>query len=152
MQIEQAIYARLAADATLSALVGTRIYPDQGQEDADLPFVVYDQAEEERVRTMTGYVSLGRQQMRLEVTAATKSSAKAVVAALKGSLDGYAGPVGSGTLSVAGIFHEGEASGAEPPYHANALGEYTAELTLSIFYSTSDVLVLEQGGVLLLES
>lgn len=35
------IYAALAADSTLAALVSTRIYPETAPDEADLPLVVY---------------------------------------------------------------------------------------------------------------
>lgn len=135
MEIEQALYAHLTAAPALAALVGTRVYPDQAEEGATLPYLVYEQAEQERLRTLTGHVSLARWGMHLEIVAVSKSSAKAVRNAVLASLEDFRGTLGTGTLQAAGAFVEGEESGAEPPQHAEGQGEYRWGLDLSIWFS-----------------
>lgn len=145
MEIEQAIYAHLTTAPALAALVGTRVYPDQGAEGATLPFVVYEQAEQEKQRVLAphpthatpGYVGLTRWSMHIEIIAVTKASAKAVRNAVIAALDGFHGTLGTGagSLTVAGVFNDAEESGAEPPQHAEGLGEYRWGIDLSIWFS-----------------
>jgi hypothetical protein len=82
------VYQALASDTGVSALVGTRIYPEVAPDEADLPLIVYT------VRTVEG-VDGNAPIMRCNVTAncyaATDAAADAVGVAVRAVLDGFDG-------------------------------------------------------------
>lgn len=135
MEIEEAIYARLKADAALGALVGERIFPGQAPTDAQRPYVIYEEAAQERVRTLTGYAGLNRWAMHLDFYAGTRAQAKAVRAKVSELLDGFRGDLGpSGEITVQGVFHDDQDSGTEQPIHGDETGEHRLSLDLSVWF------------------
>ena len=133
MQIEEAIYARLMADTSITTLIGDRLYPAQGPQSTTLPVVVYGQAYQKRVQSLTGYINLNQYTMRLDLWASTYKVAKTVYHALRTNLLGFQGEL-SGDVTVNGIFEEGGDDGAEPPAHDEETGLYTAGIDLAIWY------------------
>ena len=85
--IGAAIYARLSADAGVSALVGTRIYPGAGPENATYPLVLYNQIDSGAVRDLASVTDHFRTLQQIDVYAATKGNAVAIAAAVRASLD-----------------------------------------------------------------
>lgn len=85
--IGAAIYARLSGDAGVSALVGTRIYPGAGPEGATYPLVLYNQIDSGAVRDLSSATDHFRTLQQIDVYATTKSSAVAIAAAVRASLD-----------------------------------------------------------------
>lgn len=135
MDIEQAVWQHLTGDAEIKRLIGNRLYPDQVPQGEQLPYVVYSQAQRLRSRTFTGYVSLNACSIHMEIYGATRSSVVDVRQAIGSRLDGFTGTIGSQTVAVSGVFHDGEDTGAEVPVHGNELGEYMASLDLTIHYN-----------------
>lgn len=82
------IYAALAGNATVAALVGTRIYPEEAPADADLPMIVYT------VRTAEG-IEGSAPLLRCTVTAngyaATDATAESRGVAVRAVLNGFDG-------------------------------------------------------------
>lgn len=78
MSAESALYSALSGASGLTALVGTRIYPDVIPEDADLPAVVYQRAGTSPVTTI-GNVTVA-ENIRFVITAwaETRTAADAV--------------------------------------------------------------------------
>lgn len=80
------IYTALATNATVAALVGTRIYPEEAPADADLPLIVYT------VRTavsIDGTAPLLRCNVTANSYASTDATAESLGAAVRTALDGY---------------------------------------------------------------
>ena len=138
MNVEEALYARLAADAGVSALVSARIYPEQAVQADTFPLVTYSEASAEFLYSLAGRINLNKYSMHLDVYASSYSSAKAVRAALMACLDGMQQTaIGAGTVTVLGSFLEQGESGHEAPIHADEYGIFRAGLDVSIHYQSN---------------
>jgi hypothetical protein len=71
------VYAALAANAGVAALVGTRIYPEQAPDEAELPLVVYTVKAGEALDGLIGMWPC--------------TAAEALGVAVRAALDGYDG-------------------------------------------------------------
>lgn len=86
--LKEGIFTVLAADGTLSALVGDRIYPDVADQKKILPYIVYELDSENGVPHMTGVAALAQATVQFTVWASTSISRTAVNDALRALLDG----------------------------------------------------------------
>lgn len=93
--IEGAIYYLLAADATVSGLVGTRIYPNLVPQAASLPAITYQQISGVREHTADGADGIVESRFQINCWASTYTGAKSLSDAVRKELDGYKGTVGS---------------------------------------------------------
>lgn len=134
MTIEEAIYAKLTTDGTVSALMGTRLYPAQAPQSATFPLAVYDEASARQAYTLAGVLNLNLYSMRIDCFDDSYAGAKALRNAIRDCLGGYRGDLESGTVSVRGIFNESADDGIETPIHADEFGIFRAGLDLSIHY------------------
>lgn len=136
-QIEQAMYGKLTADAGVSALIGTRIFPGQAPQSETLPLVCYTEAAQKVVMSLTGPVNLNSYAMHFDCWGESYAEVKAVYQALRTCLSGYAGDLESGAVRVRGVFEEGGDDGAESPIHAEEDGLWRAGLDVSLWYSSN---------------
>lgn len=133
MELEEAIYAKLIATSAVTDLVGTRIYPVQAPQSSTLPVVIYGQAFQKRVQSLTGCINLNQYSLRLDLWSNSYATAKALYHALRDTLLGYQGDLAGG-VTVNGIFEDGGDDGAEPPAHDEETGLFTAGIDLAIWY------------------
>jgi hypothetical protein len=84
---EQALYARLSADATLAALISTRLYPNEADADAGRPLVVYGVTGSEDRRGLDGTIYFKRRTVQVVAEADNFDTLKAVMVAVDASLD-----------------------------------------------------------------
>ena len=91
------IIARLKADGTLSALVGTRVYATVAPSGATTPYVVWRRTSVTRVDSHDGASGLATQMLQVTCLDADYLDALAVADAVRGSLDGADGTIGSTT-------------------------------------------------------
>lgn len=82
------IYAALAADSTLGALVSTRIYPETAPDEADLPLVVYTVRAGESIE---GSAAMQTATITANCYAASDATAESVASAVHDVLDGFDG-------------------------------------------------------------
>lgn len=134
MQIEEAIFAKLTTDAAVSALVSTRVYPGQAPQSSALPLIVYQQAAQQKLQTLTGVINLNSHTMSLDMWGESYAAVKALYHAVRNCLVGFRGELSGGQVDVRGIFEESGDDGAEPPVHAEEEGLYRAGLELNIWY------------------
>jgi len=87
VEIEQAIYQRLAGTAALTALVGDRIFPDEADNDSPRPLLVYAVVSTEDIRTLDGVVAWARHSVNIFCEAETFAEVKAVGVAVNECLD-----------------------------------------------------------------
>lgn len=135
MSVESAIVALLTADVTLSALVGTRVYPLMAPGDADLPLLVYAEASEVPVWSLARRLSLTAWRVRFDAYAESYASAKAVKDALLDVLDGYAATTGG--VTIRGVFRDDSNDAHDPPAHADERGYFSAGIDLAVWYERS---------------
>lgn len=86
MSMGEDIYTALSGDATLAALVGTRIYPQWRAQDAALPAVTFYQVSENPQNTIGGELALRNHQYQFDVWADSYSEAQSVVTALNAAV------------------------------------------------------------------
>ena len=91
MTIEADLYSVLAADAGVSALVSTRIYPNLAPESAANPLITYFMLAGTREHTLPGANNMKRKLVQISCHADTYSGAKALAAAVDSALqnNGY---------------------------------------------------------------
>lgn len=87
MEPEAALYARLSADATLAALIGDRLYPNEAEPDAARPLVVYGVTGSDDRRGLDGTRYFSRRTVSVVVEADNFDTVKAVMDAIDDSLD-----------------------------------------------------------------
>jgi len=87
--IEEALVSILAADGTVSGLVGTRIYPLVVPQNPTLPAVVYQRISGVREHTHDEVGDLARPRFQFTSIATTYSAAKALANAVREALDNY---------------------------------------------------------------
>lgn len=145
--IEEALVARLLADAGVVAAVGTRISPQQAAQGAldDGPCVVYQQVDTVPVMAHDGPSDLVRWRGVFTAFATSYATAKRAIAAIArpGLLVGFRGVVisGSDSLTILGIFpEEANADDLLPPAHSGETGIHASAQSLMVWYrSSSDV-------------
>jgi len=86
MSAETELYAVLAAASGLTALVGTRIYPDILPEDHQLPAVVYTRTGTQPVLTVHGGSFGDFTDLQINAWAKTRASAAAVAEQIEAAL------------------------------------------------------------------
>ena len=88
MTIETDLYTTLSGNAGVSALVGTRIYPNLVPESAANPCIDYSTVAETRVDTIAGVSDMRRSMMQISCHADTYAAAKGLAEAVFSALDG----------------------------------------------------------------
>ena len=106
--IHAAIFAHLSADAGLTALVGTRIYPQEGLENAVYPLISYFQVSSGDTwsRGLTGPQRHFRTLWQFDIIARTPIEAIAVAGALRAALDGLVNQTWGGVSIPASLFDD----------------------------------------------
>lgn len=112
----------LLQDATVSGLVGTRVYPKILPQSPTLPAITYQRVSRVQVADhLTGPGSMGRPRVQVDVWASTDSAAEALGAAVKARLNGYRGTVpGEGEVHRIALETEGGLFDAELLLHRHS--------------------------------
>lgn len=105
--IEQALLTALAADAPLTALVGTRIYPVTAPQGTAAAYVTYEKVTGNPYHDHGGSGNLRWARISYMCHAPTYSQAKAVADAIRDVLDGYRGTLDD--VSIGSILSEEDA-------------------------------------------
>lgn len=91
---EDALYAILAAAPGVSALVGTRIYPDRAPDAFVSPYIAYQLISGARDQTQESAVSISTQRFQIDcIASASSAAAKILAAEVKNVLHGYTGTI-----------------------------------------------------------
>lgn len=102
---EPAIYALLAADAGVSALVGARIYQGRLPQDPTYPALVYQVVSEQMDTAYDGAVGPGTQRIQVDSYDDDYPGSRALDAAVKEALTGARGTYA--TVQIEGVFQAG---------------------------------------------
>jgi uncharacterized protein DUF3168 len=131
--IESAVFAFLAATPAITSLLGTQtaesIYPMRAPEGVALPFLVYHKVSGHSVHSKDGDMNLAYPHFQITCWAKEYQDAKAVQAAVRTALNGYAGPTLEG-VTVPQIIVENEQDLSDP----ESL-EYGASLDVIVWHS-----------------
>jgi len=95
MDPNQAIYERLTGDAAVFALVGNRIYPQVAPQNAEKPYVTYRVVAAVDSENFEGSDELLMRRYEFTSYAELYDDARAIVAAVKQSLQAFQGMMGS---------------------------------------------------------
>lgn len=98
--LEDGLYTFLAAQAGISALVGTRIYPLVAPEGAVMPCIVYQRIGGSRVVSHSGDSELARPRIQVSAWAETYDEAKSIAEAVVAATSGYSGTWGSVSIGA----------------------------------------------------
>lgn len=90
-EAEKAIIDRLGANATVSALVSSRVYFTEAPQTPAIPYAVIYRIDSPRVHSMTGPSGLAAARIQVDCYAKTAKEAREVGAAVRVSLDGFRG-------------------------------------------------------------
>ena len=114
MRIDEALYAHLSTDAGVSALTGTRVYPEALPQGVTFPAITYLQVSSVPIRTMGG--RQGRSpRFQIDCWGSTATSAREVAEAVIAALDHYSGTMGGvDGVIVRGAFLENDQQINEP--------------------------------------
>lgn len=93
--INEAIFSRLTADAGVSALIASRVYPHRTRFEPTYPLVIYEVTGDEPVYTFGGAHGLREANMYFQCIASKYRDSKAIAAAIEASLSGFSGVLGS---------------------------------------------------------
>jgi hypothetical protein len=104
--VEEGITSLLLADATLSGLIGTRIYPVLVPSDPVYPLLTYQVVTSKREYTLSNAVTK-QKCIQFDCWGSTYSDSKQVQQALENVLSGYNGTLSDGT-KVLGTFLDAE--------------------------------------------
>lgn len=96
----------LLADATLSGLIGTRLYPLKMPQKPTYPAITYQWVTGQRVHSTDGASGLAGPRVQFDCWAETYLAMESVFEALRLRLDGYQGA--AGTTKVQGAFFDNE--------------------------------------------
>ena len=106
MSIYSAIVTRLEADATLTALISDRLYPDEVPQDDDLPAVFYMTVSDIKDQFLTVQSPLEAPNIQFTAYADTKAEAAEVADAIKASLNDYQGTLSTSTVQYIQLVNE----------------------------------------------
>ena len=102
MTAQQTLVARLTSDATLTALIGDRLWPDLTRQDPPFPFVLYQRANTDRLTGLGGPKRTNMHTVEVDVFAATAAAAETIVGVIVDRLNGWV----DRTAGVLGCFVE----------------------------------------------
>ena len=133
MDVEEAVYAHLIANAGVIAAIGNRLYPGAAPSDCASPYAVYFEAGQRFARAMTGTLPLEVYDMRIDVFADTYDGAKDARKAIYDALISKGNEtLADGSVTVRGVFHEASDAGHVVPIHATETGEFRGGLKLAV--------------------
>jgi len=137
--IKQALYEYLTADATVSGLVSTRIYPiGDVPQDAARPYVTYQRISEPREYHQGGEANLRGARFQLNCWADTPDGAETLGTAVADALSAYAGTMGANAqVTVRGAFIDAVSDDIAAPQDATQRGPARAIVEALIWYRTS---------------
>lgn len=90
---EAVLRSAMVGDATLTALIGTRVYPVIAPATASLPFVTWRRAGIQRSQTLGNPLGVPRLSVEYSIYAATYETCRSVADRMRVVLDGYGGAV-----------------------------------------------------------
>lgn len=98
--LHEALYAHLAADAGVSALVGTRIGFGQADEDDVLPYIVMQEISSVSETHLTADTGKARTRMQINSYGRDKDVASTVAIAVRDAIHTFKGTLGDGDVTV----------------------------------------------------
>ncbi|QDU62170.1 hypothetical protein Pan216_30370 [Planctomycetes bacterium Pan216] len=133
MSATKALRAKLIADATVSGLVGTRIYPSEAPEGAPRPYVVYEVEDEDLGAQPND--KLTRMSLETRCVAGSYGEAEELAKALKDALHGFRGTVAD--VFFGGVFRRSNRDEHTPPERSQGRGTHERHSDWDVWYQDS---------------
>lgn len=124
---EAFLYARLTSQASVSSLIGSRVFPVIAPTGTPLPLVIYSRTNVERPQSLAGNVGNPVVTLQLTSYGTSYTSVKSIARAVRLAVDGWTGTTSGVTIQRTTL--TGEADGAEMPQDDQMLPYYTVEQT-----------------------
>lgn len=134
MTVEEALVNLLLSSPAVTAAVASRIYPQQAEQGAAYPHIIYSMADRLQEMTLTGPINLNAGSLALEIVSRSYRTAKNLAKTLRTLLNGYRGDLESGAVTILGVFDNAEDDGAESPQFADEFGLHRVDMNLSIHF------------------
>jgi hypothetical protein len=135
MSASKALRARLIDDATMSTLVGTRIYPGRAPQKPIMPYIVYHRISTVRSATLDiGNAKVPEVRIQCDVIASSQSEVEAVLNQMRLVMDNFRGT--SSGVTILGVSVDDEQD--QPEYIEGSDSVfYHSSLDFSIIYRES---------------
>ncbi len=133
MGIETGLYTELSGNAGVSALVGTRIYPQKLAQDATLPALVYSVISDPRELTLDGPSDFIRARVQVDAWADTYLEAIALSDAVRAAINGENNSLGAQAVQF--VYLDSQAD-AEPFVEGDTI-EYRRTQDYIVIYTES---------------
>jgi hypothetical protein len=105
---EAVLRAALVADATVSGLIASRIYPLMSSPETPLPFVLWRRTAARREQTLATPMGVPITTVEYSVYAATYEAARTIADAMRAVLDGYGGTADNTTVRQTSLDDESD--------------------------------------------
>ena len=105
---EAVLRAALVADATVSGLIASRIYPLMSSPETPLPFVLWRRTAARREQALAAPMGVPITTVEYSVYAATYEAARTIADAMRAVLDGYGGTVDNTTVNQTSLENESD--------------------------------------------
>ncbi|NBQ69146.1 MAG: DUF3168 domain-containing protein [Nitrosomonadaceae bacterium] len=135
MSASKALRARLVADATMTGLVGNRIYPGRAPQKPTMPYIVYHRISTVRSATLdSGNTKVPEVRMQCDVIATTQAEVETILNQMRLVMDNFRGT--SAGVTVLGVSVSDEQD--QPEYYEGSdTVFYHSSLDFSIIYRES---------------
>lgn len=140
MSLESALYGYLSGVSAVTDLVGTRIYPAQAPQGAELPYVVHHRISTRRFPHQLGPSGMVRARIQIDSFGITLDSAQAVFDVLRDNLDGWRAAV-MDDVYVQSVNLEDEANDFTAPQDGGDIGVHRVRADFIFVYAESDTSV-----------
>lgn len=137
LTIEEAVRGLLLGQPDILALCDERIYPQEAPQEARMPYVIYQQADQRMVMSLRRRINLNSYLMRLDCFAASYAEVKELHQVLLDTLVDFRGDLGGDAIQIRGVFHDGSESALEAPVHADEQGVHSMGLSVTLWYRRS---------------
>lgn len=127
MSIEKGVYSRLNADATLTTLVGTKVFAGRVDQEVAPPFVMFWRVSGTRPDSLAGHDGMTRALIQVDCFSTTYGQMKSINDAVRLSLDGFKGTMGTETAKACRLVGERE-------YYDQEAELFVSSLDFSIWY------------------
>lgn len=136
MNVQAAIRARLASDATLIALIGNpaRIFPETRAQDTAIPCLVYGINNEEALQTL-GSAAAWKADIEIVAVGVSAASAQAIAKAVVSRLDGWSGT--EGRTEIMHSIHSRSVTAYNAPQAGETTGSFLHTTVFSVMYKAA---------------
>jgi hypothetical protein len=105
---EAVLRSALTSNASVSALIGSRIYPVLAPASASLPLVTWRRSGIERQQTLGAPMGMPRVSVEFSIYGTTYENAREIADAMRVVLDGYGGSQGTTTVNQTSLEDESD--------------------------------------------